>query len=92
MAKKRVPTGFKILLGVGIYIFSFLLARPSAPATPGEYAFWNRAASLFGEQDIDGFVGIALLTGCTIITIIGYQIAIRLIERKMNKLESINHR
>lgn len=86
MVARRVPTGAKILLSIGIYVLTFLLARPSDPVTKGEYAFWNRAASLFGENDVDSFVGIALLIGCGIVTPISYHIALRLIERKLNKL------
>lgn len=86
MVARRVPTGAKILLSIGIYVLTFLLARPSDPVTKGEYAFWNRAAGLFGENDVDSFVGIALLIGCGIVTLISYHIALRLIERKLNKL------
>lgn len=87
MEARCVPAGFKILLGVGIYVLTFLLARPSDPVTKGEYAFWNKAARLFGENDIDGFVGISLLIGCSIVTLVGYQIAVRLIERTLNKTQ-----
>lgn len=85
MAVRRVPLGIKILLGVGIYILTFLLARPSDPVTKKEYAFWNAAARLFGRDDVDSFVGIALLIGCGVVTLIVYQIALRLIERKRAK-------
>ncbi|PNS10283.1 hypothetical protein COO59_18290 [Mixta theicola] len=85
MIIRRVPTGFRILLGVGIFLLTFLLARPSSPVTAGEREFWIKAASFFGEHDVEGFVGISLLLGCTSVTIIGYQITVRLIERKLNK-------
>ncbi|MFO3875775.1 hypothetical protein ACUNGE_02345 [Serratia sp. IR-2025] len=82
MAAKRVPLGFRILLGAAIFILTFLLVRPSDPATPGQIAFWKKAAAWFGESDVEGFVGIALLAICTLVTVSGYQIIIRLIERK----------
>ena len=85
MAARRVPMGFKIAIGVTLFIISFLLVRPSSPATTSEYAFWNKAANLFGENDVEGFVGTALLIICTLTTIIGYPIAIRLIERRLNR-------
>lgn len=84
MVARRVPMGFKIVIGVALFIISFLLVRPSSPATANEYAFWNNAANLFGASDVEGFVGIALLIICPLTTIIGYPIIIRLIERRLN--------
>ncbi len=86
MEAQRVPTGFRILIGAVIWVLAFVVARPSDPITRGEFAFWDKAASLFGENDVDGFIGISLLVGCTLITIVGYQIAVRLIEKMLNKL------
>ncbi|AVU33601.1 MULTISPECIES: hypothetical protein [Serratia] len=85
METRHVPAGIKILIGVGLYILTFLLARPSSPITKGEYAFWNKAAALFGENDVDGFIGIALLIGCTLATVVGYQIIVRVIEKRLSK-------
>ena len=84
MEARRVPMGFRIFIGVAIFLLVFLLARPSDPATRRQIDFWKKTANLFGEPDIEGFVGIALLTGCTIITIFCYKIVIRLIEKKLN--------
>ncbi len=83
MESRRVPIGIKLLIGVGIYILTFLLARPSDPSTQGERAFWIKAANLFGERDIEGFVGIALLIGCLVITLIVSPVIIRVIERRL---------
>lgn len=83
MAVRRVPTGVKILIAAVIYILTFLLARPSDPVTETEKDFWLNVANLFGDPDVEGFIGIALLIGCAIITFIGYQITVRLIERKL---------
>ncbi|WP_072133160.1 hypothetical protein [Winslowiella iniecta] len=85
MAVRRVPTGFRFLLGVFFFILTFLLVRPSDPVTKGEYRFWNNAASLFGENDVDGFVGVALLVISAVTTFVSYQISIRLIESYLNK-------
>ncbi|MBK0032239.1 hypothetical protein IBT47_08085 [Erwinia sp. S43] len=84
MEARRVPMGFRIFIGVAIFLLVFLLARPSDPATKSQIDFWKKTASLFGESDIEGFVGIALLTGCTIFTILCYKIVIRQIEKKLN--------
>lgn len=83
MESRRVPMGIKLLIGAGIYILTFLLARPSDPSTQGEREFWIRAANLFGERDIEGFVGIALLIGCLVITLIVSPLVIRVIERRL---------
>ncbi len=85
MVVRRVPAGFRILIGMAIFVLTFLLARPSDPATEAQINFWKQAAGLFGERDIEGFVGIALLTGSAIVTFICYHVLIRLIERKLNK-------
>lgn len=85
MVARRVPTGFRILIGVIIFGLTFLLARPSDPATQEEINFWKKLAALFGKPDVEGFVGIALLAICAVVTVVGYQVAIRFIERKLNK-------
>ncbi|MDZ7322938.1 hypothetical protein N4G41_14990 [Kosakonia sacchari] len=85
MAARRVPAGGKILIALAIFLLTFLLARPSDPATQGQIDFWKKAAGIFGERDVEGFVGIALLVGCAVVTVIGYQIIVRLIEKKMNR-------
>ncbi|MEE4482697.1 hypothetical protein V2T44_06920 [Serratia ficaria] len=85
MESRRVPTGIKLLIGAGIYILTFLLARPSSPSTAGEREFWIKAANLFGERDVEGFVGIALLIGCFIVALVACPIITRIIERKLNK-------
>lgn len=85
MVVRRVPPGIKICIALVLYVLSFLLLRPSDPATSGQIVFWKKAAGLFGQPDVEGFVGIALLVSCTIITIIFYQIIIRIVSRKMNK-------
>lgn len=84
MEAKRVPAGFRILLAVSLFVMTFLLARPSDPSTEGEQQFWAALAKLFNQRDIEGFVGIALLVICTMVTLIGYQIIVRAIERKSN--------
>lgn len=84
MEARRVPMGFRIFIGVAIFLLVFLLARPSDPATKSQIDFWKKTASLFGEHDIEGFVGIALLIGCTTLTLFFYKIVIRLIEKKLN--------
>ncbi|HEI8868301.1 TPA: hypothetical protein SLG40_003863 [Serratia odorifera] len=87
MEVQRVPAGFRILIGIVIWVLTFIVARPSNPITKSEYAFWDKAASLFGENDVDGFIGISLLIGCSIVTVVGYQIVVRLIEKKLNKAQ-----
>lgn len=84
MEAKRVPTGFRILIGVTIFVITFLIARPSDPSTPEQQQFWIAVAKMFGQRDIEGFVGIGLLMICTVITILGYQIIVRVIEKKIN--------
>lgn len=85
MEAKRVPAGFRILIAVALFVITFLLARPSDPSTAGERQFWTELAKLFNQRDIEGFTGIALLVICTVVTLTGYQIIIRTIERKINK-------
>jgi len=80
-----VATGFRILIGVGIYILVFLTLRPSSPVTKEQYAFWNDTAALFGEPDVEGFIGWALLLICPAITIIFYQVIVRILHRHLNK-------
>lgn len=85
MAVRRVPLGIRIFTGLAIFILTFLVMRPSDPATQGQIDFWKKAADLLGERDVEGFVGIALLVVCTTVTTVGYQIAVRLIEKKLNQ-------
>lgn len=84
MEAKRVPTGFRILIAMSLFVITFLLARPSDPSTEGEQQFWTALAKLFNQRDIEGFVGIALIVVCSVVTLIGYQIIIRAIDKKMN--------
>lgn len=85
METRRVPLGLRILIVITLFLISFLAFRPSDPATQGQIEFWKHSAAYFGERDVEGFVGIALLFVSTAATIIGYQIVIRLIQRKLNK-------
>ncbi|QWA11329.1 hypothetical protein GTU79_00305 [Sodalis ligni] len=81
MEARRVPTGFRIMIFIFIFLLTFLLLRPSTPVTDAEYSFWNKMADYFGELDVEGFVGLALLITCPIFTIIVYQMVIRLAEK-----------
>lgn len=85
MEAKRVPAGFRILIAVSLLVITFLIARPSDPSTEGEQQFWTASAKLFNQRDIEGFVGVALLVICTGVTLIGYQIIVRVIEKRVNK-------
>ncbi len=78
MEARRVPTGFRIMIFISVFVLAFLMLRPSTPVTDAEYVFWNKMASYFDELDVEGFVGLALLIACPILTIIVYQIVIRL--------------
>ncbi|KOA70949.1 hypothetical protein [Pantoea sp. CFSAN033090] len=84
MEAKRVPAGFRILIAVSLFVMTFLLARPSDPSTEEQQQFWTELAKLFNQRDIEGFVGIALLVICTMVTLIGYQIIVRVIEKQLN--------
>lgn len=85
MEAKRVQTGFRILISVSLFVITFLIARPSDPSTEGEQQFWVALAKLFNQRDIEGFVGVTLLVICTLVTLIGYQIIVRVIEKRVNK-------
>ncbi|MBN1087705.1 hypothetical protein [Pantoea sp. 1B4] len=84
MEAKRVPAGFRILIAVSLFVMTFLLVRPSDPSTQGEQRFWIKLAGLFNQRDIEGFVGITLLVICTMVTLIGYKIIVRVIEKQLN--------
>lgn len=84
MEAKRVPAGFRILIAVSLFVMTFLLARPSDPSTEEQQQFWTELAKLFNQRDIEGFVGIALLVICTMVTLIGYKIIVRVIEKQLN--------
>ncbi|WP_323169131.1 hypothetical protein [Pantoea agglomerans] len=84
MQAKRVPAGFRILIAVSLFVMTFLLARPSDPSTEEQQQFWTELAKLFNQRDIEGFVGIALLVICTMVTLIGYKIIVRVIEKQLN--------
>jgi len=87
MEAKRVPAGFRILIAVSLFVITFLIARPSDPSTEGEQQFWTALAKLFNQRDIEGFVGIALLVICTIVTVVGYQVIVRIVEKKIKAKE-----
>jgi len=89
MEAKRVPAWFRILIAVSLFVITFLLARPSDPSTEGEQQFWTALAKLFNQRDIEGFVGIALIVVCSVVTLIGYQVIVRAIEKKMNNKKRI---
>lgn len=89
METKRVPAGFRILITVSLFVITFLLVRPSDPSTEGQQQFWIGLAGLFNQRDIEGFVGVALIVICSVVTLIGYQIIVRAIEKKMNNKKRI---
>ncbi|KFC99984.1 hypothetical protein GRAQ_04637 [Rahnella aquatilis CIP 78.65 = ATCC 33071] len=70
---------------MGIYILVFLILRPSSPVTKEQYAFWNESAAIFGEPDVEGFIGWALFIICPVITVILYQVIVRLLHWHLNK-------
>lgn len=80
MPISRVSIGFRILLSAGIFALTFLILRPSAPVIKEEYTFWVNLASMFGDSDVEGFVGITLLISYTIITTVTYQVVLRIIK------------
>jgi len=69
---------------MSLFVITFFLARPSDPSTEREQQFWTALAKLFNQRDIEGFVGISLIVICTVVMLIGYQIIIRAIEKKIN--------
>ncbi|CCQ40491.1 hypothetical protein DVQ33_22180 [Yersinia enterocolitica] len=85
MERRSVPLGIRILITIALFVLSFIVLRPSTPVTQREYDFWNAAANFFGEYDVEGFVGVALLISCTIISFVCYKIVIRVAERRMNR-------
>lgn len=85
MAARRVPAGFRILICVAIFALTFLLVRPSDPATKSQIEFWKTLAGLFGERDVEGFVGISLLVICFVVMVIAYPLIVRFIEKRLNK-------
>ncbi|WP_158784573.1 hypothetical protein [Pantoea sp. BAV 3049] len=85
MEAKRVPVAFKILTGGVVFVLFFLLFRPSNPMTAAEYEFWNTTANSFGDPDVEGFIGLALLITDAIFTLLSYQLIIRMLEKRMNK-------
>jgi len=87
MEAKRVPAGFRILIAASLFVITFLISRPSDPSTEGEQQFWTALAKLFNQRDIEGFVGIALLVICTIVTVVGYLVIVRIVEKKIKAKE-----
>ncbi|KAF6659756.1 hypothetical protein HFD91_11885 [Enterobacteriaceae bacterium EKM102V] len=87
MEAKRVPAGFRILIAVSLFVITFLIARPSDLSTEEEQQFWTASAKLFNQRDIEGSVGIALLVICTIVTVVGYRVIVRIVEKKINAKE-----
>jgi hypothetical protein len=83
MPINRISLEFRILLSAGIFALVFLALRPSTPVTKWEYNFWVKLASMFWDNDVEGFVGIALLMIFTVITTVLYQIVIRAINKRM---------
>lgn len=83
MEARRVPAGVKLTSWIGLYILIYFLSIPSVPVSEESYDFWNRTSALFGESDVEGFIGIALLFSSAIITSIIHLMIINLIERKI---------
>jgi len=81
MAAQRVPPGVKLALWVVIYLLIFFITTPSVPMSKNAYNFWNGAAAFFGDDDVEGFIGIALISSSAIITTILLLISIKVIER-----------
>ena len=86
MAKQKIPAGFRILIGILLFVITYLLIVPSVPASKTQISFWTWASHLFGEQDVEGFIGISVLVICGLVTVVGYWAIIRIAERKLNRL------
>ncbi len=83
MEARRVPPGVKLTSWVGLYILIFIFSIPSVPMSKSTYNFWNKTAAFFGEYDVEGFIGIALIFSSFLITAITHPIIIMVIERKV---------
>jgi len=81
MRARRAPTALKILISSVIFLLTFLLLRPTDPATPEQIVFWSNAARFFGVRNPEEFIGIALLTVCSLVTLIGYQVSVYLLKK-----------
>ena len=80
MAKRKIPAGFRILIGVLLFVATYLLIVPSAPASKAQVSFWTWASHLFGEQDVEGFIGMSVLVICVLVTVVGYWVVVRVVE------------
>ena len=80
MAKRKIPAGFRILIGVLLFVATYLLIVPSAPASKTQVSFWTWASHLFGEQDVEGFIGISVLVICGLVTVVGDWVVIRVVK------------
>lgn len=80
MAKQKIPAGFRILIGALLFFATYLVIAPSAPASKAQVSFWTWVSHLFGEQDVEGVIGISVLVICSLVTVVGYWVVVRAIE------------
>ncbi|MFB9086840.1 hypothetical protein LU633_13615 [Erwinia tracheiphila] len=85
MEAKRVPVGFKLIIFSGIFAVICFILQPGGPVSNGQLTLWRKAADLFGDDDLEGFMLFSTFLVNLILAVIGYKVLVRYIEKRINK-------
>lgn len=84
METKRLPAGLKIFIFAASLIVFFFFLQWLGPVSYEHSHFWEAAAGMFGDTDLEGFIMMSLGLFNLVLAIIAYRIIIRQIEKRMN--------
>jgi len=85
MGIKRLPAGLKIFIFAASLIFFFLFLQWLGPISYKHSHFWEAAAGMFGDTDLEGFIMMSLGLLNLVLAIIAYRIIVRKIEKRINR-------
>jgi len=85
MGIKRLPAGLKIFIFTASLIIFFFCLQWLGPLSYEHSHFWEAAAGLFGDTDLEGFIMMSLGLLNLLLAAIAYRIIVRKIEKRMNR-------
>lgn len=85
METKRLPAGLKIFIFAASLIVFFFFLQWLGPVSYEHSHFWEAAAGMFGDTDLEGFIMMSLGLFNLVLAIIAYRVIVRKIEKRMNR-------
>lgn len=85
METKRIPAGFRIAIFAVSFLVFFFILQWAGPVSYQHSGFWEKAAKILGDHDLEGFILMSLGLINLVLAIFFYWCTVRIIERRMNR-------